>query len=107
LVLAVSAANSATIVVFPIGFESERHDGTVGINRGYIRDIEAIICWHYNSSRLPYPVAAIAAKGLFAYSDGIAAFAGACFAPNGRTMFVNIYDPGLTLTVWGDWKKSD
>ncbi len=32
-------------------------------------------------------------------------FAGACFAPDGRTMFVNIYDPGLTLAVWGNWAK--
>ena len=32
-------------------------------------------------------------------------FAGACFSPDGRTMFVNIYDPGLTLAVWGNWKK--
>ncbi|WP_310481157.1 alkaline phosphatase PhoX [Chamaesiphon sp. VAR_48_metabat_403] len=31
--------------------------------------------------------------------------AGACFAPGGRTMFVNIYDPGLTLAVWGNWAK--
>ncbi len=31
--------------------------------------------------------------------------AGACFAPNGRTMFVNIYDPGITLAVWGNWTK--
>jgi uncharacterized protein len=26
--------------------------------------------------------------------------AGACFAPDGKTMFVNIYDPGLTLAIW-------
>ena len=32
-------------------------------------------------------------------------FAGACFAPDGRTMFVNIYDPGITLAVWGNWSK--
>jgi secreted PhoX family phosphatase len=32
-------------------------------------------------------------------------FAGACFSPDGRTMFVNIYDPGLTLAVWGNWAK--
>ena len=32
-------------------------------------------------------------------------FAGACFAPDGRTMFVNIYDPGITLAVWGNWAK--
>jgi uncharacterized protein len=30
-------------------------------------------------------------------------FAGSCFSPDGRTMFVNIYDPGLTLAVWGKW----
>ncbi len=34
-------------------------------------------------------------------------FAGACFAPNGRTLFVNIYGtdttPGLTLAVTGPW----
>jgi uncharacterized protein len=31
-------------------------------------------------------------------------FAGACFAPDGQTMFVNIYEPGLTLAVWGNWQ---
>lgn len=30
-------------------------------------------------------------------------FAGVCFAPDGKTMFVNIYNPGMTLAVWGDW----
>lgn len=28
-------------------------------------------------------------------------FAGICFAPNGKTMFVNIYKPGMTLAIWG------
>lgn len=32
-------------------------------------------------------------------------FAGACFAADGRTMFVNIYDPGITLAVWGNWAR--
>ncbi|EAZ92722.1 alkaline phosphatase PhoX [Crocosphaera chwakensis] len=31
-------------------------------------------------------------------------FAGVCFAPDGKTMFVNIYSPGLTLAIWGDWQ---
>ena len=30
-------------------------------------------------------------------------FAGVCFAPDGATMFVNIYHPGMTLAIWGDW----
>ncbi|HEV2745992.1 MAG TPA: alkaline phosphatase PhoX, partial [Allosphingosinicella sp.] len=31
--------------------------------------------------------------------------AGACFAPDGRTMFVNIYRPGRTLAVTGPWRR--
>ncbi|NJN85845.1 MAG: DUF839 domain-containing protein [Leptolyngbyaceae cyanobacterium SL_7_1] len=31
-----------------------------------------------------------------------AEFAGVCFSPDGSTMFLNIYNPGLTLAVWGD-----
>jgi uncharacterized protein len=30
-------------------------------------------------------------------------FAGACFAPDGSTLFVNIYQPGLTLAITGPW----
>jgi secreted PhoX family phosphatase len=30
-------------------------------------------------------------------------FAGACFSPNGLTMFVNIQSPGITLAIWGPW----
>ena len=32
-------------------------------------------------------------------------FAGACFAPDGRTLFVNLQDPGITFAVWGPWAK--
>ena len=30
-------------------------------------------------------------------------FCGACFSPDGSTMFVNIQKPGLTLAVTGPW----
>jgi secreted PhoX family phosphatase len=30
-------------------------------------------------------------------------FAGACFAPDGETLFVNIQVPGLTFAIWGPW----
>ncbi len=29
--------------------------------------------------------------------------AGACFSPDGGTMFVNVYDPGRTLAITGPW----
>ncbi|MFT3756489.1 MAG: DUF839 domain-containing protein [Pseudoxanthomonas sp.] len=32
-------------------------------------------------------------------------FAGVCFSPDGRILFVNIQDNGLTLAIEGDWSK--
>lgn len=32
-------------------------------------------------------------------------FAGATFSPDGETLFVNLQTIGLTLAIWGDWKK--
>lgn len=32
-------------------------------------------------------------------------YAGACFSPDGSTMFVNIYSPGITLAIWGPWDR--
>ena len=31
--------------------------------------------------------------------------AGACFSPDGRTMFLNIYHPTMTLAITGPWPK--
>ena len=36
--------------------------------------------------------------------DSNTEFAGACFSPDGRTMFVNQYSPGLTLAISGPWE---
>nr|MBP9232599.1 DUF839 domain-containing protein [Phenylobacterium sp.] len=32
-----------------------------------------------------------------------AELAGICFSPDGTTMFINIYAPGVTLAVTGPW----
>jgi secreted PhoX family phosphatase len=31
--------------------------------------------------------------------------AGACFSPDGATMFLNIYSPGMTLAIQGPWQS--
>ena len=32
-------------------------------------------------------------------------FAGACFAPDGHTLFVNVQNPGITFATWGPWGR--
>lgn len=32
-------------------------------------------------------------------------FAGACFSPDGRTLFANIQVPGVTLAIRGPWRR--
>jgi secreted PhoX family phosphatase len=32
-------------------------------------------------------------------------FAGACFSPDGKTLFVNAQSPGITFAIWGPWTR--
>ncbi len=34
-------------------------------------------------------------------------FAGACFDPTGRMLFVNIQTPGITFAIWGPWWRGE
>jgi secreted PhoX family phosphatase len=34
-------------------------------------------------------------------------FAGACFDPAGKVLFVNIQSPGITFAIWGPWTKGN
>ncbi|WP_156818078.1 alkaline phosphatase PhoX [Mastigocladopsis repens] len=34
-------------------------------------------------------------------------FAGACFSPDGKTLFVNTQSAGITYCIWGPWPESD
>ncbi len=34
-------------------------------------------------------------------------FAGACFEPTGRILFVNIQTPGITFAIWGPWWRGE
>ncbi|HVF36467.1 MAG TPA: alkaline phosphatase PhoX, partial [Sphingomicrobium sp.] len=34
-------------------------------------------------------------------------FAGACFSPEGSTLFVNAQDPGITFAIRGPWRRLD
>lgn len=39
--------------------------------------------------------------------SGSAEFAGVCYTPDGKMMFVNIYEPGYTIAITGQWDRFD
>jgi uncharacterized protein len=32
-------------------------------------------------------------------------FAGSCFSSDGKIFFLNLYNPGATFAIWGDWSQ--
>lgn len=45
---------------------------------------------------------------LYAFAaNGYTEFAGACFSPDGNTLFVNAQSPGITFAVTGPWRRLD
>ena len=39
--------------------------------------------------------------------NGYSEFAGACFSPDGGTLFVNVQRPGITFAITGPWRRLD
>ena len=36
---------------------------------------------------------------------GNSELAGCCFSPDGTTLFLNVYRPGMTLAIRGPWRR--
>jgi secreted PhoX family phosphatase len=66
---------------------------------------DVVFCEDHKSPR----ITGITSKGKFyriAENIGYPSeFAGVCFSPSGKTLFVNIQEAGLTLAITGPWKK--
>ena len=45
------------------------------------------------------------ARNAIKVGDSYSEFCGACFSPDGKTMFVNIQNPGITFAIWGPWSS--
>lgn len=54
-----------------------------------------------NHTRLDGSEAAFGHRGDFRGAE----WAGACFSPDGRTLFANIYRPGFTVAIEGPWQE--
>jgi len=65
----------------------------------------------YNHLRAVTPQGKVYAMGRHAKppaDDGVnSELAGVCFSPDGSTLFVNIYRPGVTLAITGPWPAPD
>ncbi|MDP3492422.1 MAG: DUF839 domain-containing protein [Hyphomonadaceae bacterium] len=78
----------------------EKCDNIVASQRG-----ELIVCEDGDGDNF---IRAVAPDGLI-YTlarnadAGKSEFCGACFSPDGQTLFVNIQKPGITLAITGDW----
>ena len=51
--------------------------------------------WGIRPNGTPYIIAQNSYSG--------AEFAGACFSPSGKTLFVNLQQNGMTFAIKGDW----
>ena len=51
--------------------------------------------WGIRTNGTPYIIAQNSYSG--------AEFAGVCFSPSGKTLFVNLQQNGMTLAINGDW----
>lgn len=83
-------ANGDNIAVAPWGHLLVGEDDTSKVLRNHLRGVT--------------PDGKVYAIGRNVYRD-YAELAGLCFSPDGSTLFLNIYWPGITLAITGPWSE--
>lgn len=88
-------------------FESEgRAQYSYGDNLTIAPDGHLIVCEDQYTQVVTNHLRGIAPDGTaypFGFTPWQTEFAGACFSPDGRTLFVNLYSPTRTLAISGPW----
>ena len=89
-------------------FESASHDQySFGDNLTIAPDGHLIVCEDQYTPVVANHLRGIAPDGQpypFAFLRLQTELAGACFSPDGRTLFVNAYSPARTIAIHGPWK---
>lgn len=67
-----------------------------------------ILCEDGADDQVQYLRGVTARGELYALAaNGYSEFAGACFSPDGGTLFVNVQSPGITFAITGPWARLD
>lgn len=90
------------VVIVPTGSAWDGPDNITASPHGF-----ALAC--SDGGREQYLMSINDEGGVFPFAQNAfnkSEFAGATFSPTGRTLFVNIQNPGMTLAIWGPWCSS-
>ena len=89
-------------------FESTSPDQfNYGDNLTIAPDGQLVVCEDQYGARIENYLRGITQDGKaypLAYLNQRTEWAGACFSPDGKALFVNIYDPAKTLAITGPWQ---
>jgi secreted PhoX family phosphatase len=89
------------VALFPKGVAFDGPDNITVGPHGY-----ALVCTDGEDDQFLVGINEAGAVFPFAFNAlSDSEFAGATFSPDGETLFVNIQSDGLTLAIWGPWRK--